>query len=67
MGSEKPVWCVQPSVKEMYPYLNEKLKILENKENILLKKIFEVISKCCHQIKYMLRTVESNFKNPDVA
>ena len=46
--------------------LNEKLEILEDKENNLLNKKSEIISKCRHQNKYMLLTLASKIKNPDV-
>ena len=49
--------------KRCFLCLNEKLEILEVKENNLLKKI---ISKCHHQNKYMLRTLASKIQNPDV-
>ena len=49
-----------PQSKRCFPCLNEKLEILEDKENNLLNKKFEVlISNCRHQNKYMLRTLVS--------
>ena len=44
---------------------NEKFEILEDKENNILNKKSEVISKCCHQNKYMLRTLASKIQNPN--
>ena len=61
-----PVTCVQPQSKRCSLCLNEKLEILEDKENNLLHKKFEVISKCRHQNKYMLRTLASKIQNSDV-
>ena len=52
--------------KRCFLCLNEKLEILEVKENNLLKKKSKIISKCHHQNKYMLRTLASKIQNPDV-
>ena len=74
-GSSNPkvTWVVKnqfsaynPRSKRCYLCLNEKLEILEDKENNLLNKKSEIISKCRHQSKYMLRTLMSNIQNPDV-
>ena len=46
--------------------LNKKFEILEDKENNLLNKKSEEISKCRHQNKYMLRTLAWKIQNPDV-
>ena len=50
----------------MFPFSNEKPEILEDKENNLLNKKSEVISKCRHQNKYMLQALASKIQNPDV-
>ena len=44
--------------------LNEKVEILEDKENNLLNKKFELISKCHHQNKYILRAHHIEIKTP---
>ena len=46
--------------------LNEKLKILRNRENNLLNKKCEIISKFCYQNKYMLLTLVSKIQYLDV-
>ena len=58
----KVTWTVKnqfnaynPQSKRCSLCLNEKFEILEDKENNLLIKKSEVISKCLHQQKYMLR------------
>ena len=53
-----------PQSERCYLCLYEKLEILEDKENNLLNKKSEVISKCRHQNKYMLRT--RKIQKPDV-
>ena len=50
----------------MFLCLNEKLEILEDKENNLLNKKSEVRSKCHQHNKYMLETLASKAQNPDV-
>ena len=63
-SNSKVTWAVKnqfsaysPQSKRCALYLNEKLKILEDRENNLLNKKYEVISKCCHQSKCMLQTL----------
>ena len=56
----------KPQSNRCFTCLNEKLEILEGKENNLLNKKSEVISKCRHQNKYMLQTLASKIKTPDV-
>ena len=54
-----------PQSKRCSLCFNEKLKILD-KENNLLNKKSEIISKCQHQNNYMLQTLASKIQNPDV-
>ena len=55
-----------PESKRCSLCVNGKLEILEDKENNLLNKKSEVISKCRHYNKYMLRTLAPKIQNPDV-
>ena len=74
-GNSKPkvIWKVKnqfsaykPLSKRCSLCLNEKLEIFEDKENNLWNNISEVISKCRHQNKNMLRTLASKIQNPNV-
>ena len=63
-SNPKVTWAVKnqfsvynPQSKRCSLCLNEKLEILEDKENNLLNKKSEIISKCRHQNKYMLQTL----------
>ena len=69
----KVTWAVKNQFSAYNPQsercslcLNEKCEILDDKENNLLNKKSEVISKCRYQNKYMLRTLASKIQNPDV-
>ena len=60
-SNSKVTWAVRnqfsaynPQSKRCFLCLNEKLELLEDKENNLLNKKSEVISKCRHQNKYVL-------------
>ena len=60
-SNPKVTWAVRnqfsaynPQSKRYFLCLNEKLEFLEDKENNLLNKKSEVISKCRHQNKYVL-------------
>ena len=62
-SNPKVTWAVKiclvcTTLNQRYvPFVfNEKLEMLEDKENNLLNIKSEVISKCCHQNKYMLWT-----------
>ena len=72
-SNPKVTWAVKnqfsaynPQLKRYSLCLNEKLEILEDKENNLLNKKSEIISKCRRQSKHMLRTLASKMQNPDV-
>ena len=72
-SNPKVTWTVKnqfsacnPRLKRCSLCLNEKFEILEDKENNLLNKKSEVISKCRHQNKYMSRILSSKIQNPDV-
>ena len=72
-SNPKVTWAVKkqfcafnPQSKRCSLFLNEKLEILEDKENNLLNKKSEIIMKCRHQNKYMLRTLASKIQNPEV-
>ena len=72
-SNPKVTWAVKsqfsaynPQSKKFCLCLNEKLETLEDKENNLLNKKSEIISKCRHQHKYMLRPLVSKIQNPDV-
>ena len=47
--------------------LHEKLKIIDDPDEILLSKRSEVISQCRHRNKYKLKTLVSNKKYCDIA
>ena len=66
MGSEKPVNCVQSSVKEMFPLFKWEAGNIGSQRKQFIKKKSKIISKCHHQNKYMLRTLASKIQNPDV-
>ena len=66
LAVKKPFRAYNPQSKRSSLYLNDKFEILEDKENNLLNKKSEAISKCRHQNKYMLRTVASKIQNSDV-
>ena len=60
-SNPKETWAVRnqfseynPQSKRCFLCLNEKLELLEDKENNLLNKKSEVISKCRYQNKYVL-------------
>ena len=55
-----------PQLKRYSLRLNEKVKILEDKENNLLNKKSEIILKCRHQNKHMLQTLASKIQSPAV-
>ena len=55
-----------PQSKRCSLCINEKFEILKDRENNSLNKKSEVISKCRHQKKYVLRTLASKIQNPDV-
>ena len=56
-SNPKVTWAVKNSQSKRCSFcLNEKLEILEDRENNLLNIKSEVIPKCCHQNKYMLST-----------
>ena len=72
-SNPKVTWAVKnqfsacnPQSKRCSLCLNETLEILEDKEKNLLNKKYEVISKCRHQNKFMLRTLASKIPNLDV-
>ena len=72
-SNSKVTWAVKnqfsaysPQSKRSSFCLNEKLEILEDKENNLLNKKSEKIWKCRHQKKYMLRTLASKIQNSDI-
>ena len=72
-SNPKVTWAVKnqfiaynPRSKRCSLRLNEKLKILEGKENNLLNKKSEVTSNCRHQNKYMLRTLALKIQSPGV-
>ena len=52
-----------PNSKRCSLCLHEKLEILHDLKEILLKKHIEVISKCRHRNKYKLKTLMSNKKD----
>ena len=74
-GNSRPkvAWAVKnlfsaynPQPKRSSLCLNEKLEILEVKQNYLSNKKSEVIPICRYQNKYMLRTLASKIQNLDV-
>ena len=72
-SNPKVTWAVKKQLSAYNPQskrsslcLNEKLEILEGKENNLLNNRSEAISKCRHHNKYMLQTLASKIQNPDV-
>ena len=69
----KGTWVVKNQFSVYHPQskrcslcLNEKLEILEDKENNLSNIKSEVILKCRHQNKYMLRTLESEIQTTNL-
>ena len=66
MRSKKLFRAYNPQSTSCSLRLNEKLEMLEERENNLLNKKSEVISKCRHQNKYMLQALGSRFQFHDV-
>ena len=72
-SNPKVTWAVKnqfnahnPQSKRCPLCLTEKLETLEDKQNNLLSTKSEIISKCRHQNKYMLRALVLKNQNPDV-
>ena len=66
MNSENQFIAYKPQSKRCLLCLNEKLEILEDKENNLLNKKSEVIQICCHQNKDIFQTLVLKRRNPDI-
>ena len=63
-------WSIKGNYKSYNPdpkicslCLHEKLEIVDDPEEILLKKRSELISQCCHRNKYKLKTLASHKKD----